>query len=117
LAYIATLEAVDQGVKRRVDGAVRIANLTVAYLSHGGGDAEVMSVDGAVARNLDLIGVPFETAVERAREWQQLPAQQIAELTDAKDLIRSCAPLSSMVQDPSLSEQLARWTSICDTLP
>jgi hypothetical protein len=117
LAYGAILEEVNQGMRRPVEGAVRMADLTAAYLDDGGQETELIDVDSAVARNLDLIEIPVDIAVEQAREWRNLPTYKILALRDAKNLVQSCSLLISRVHDPALSERLAPWLAIWKDLP
>jgi hypothetical protein len=102
LAYSAILEEVDQGMRCPVDGAVRMTDLTAAYLNRGGNETELFDVDSAVARNLDLIEVPVGIAAEQAREWRSLPSDRVFVLRDAKNLVQSCSLIASRIHDPAL---------------
>lgn len=117
LAHTTTDGAVRQAAMSEREGAIRIANLAVFYLSADNVDDAPFEVDSIVAECLDLIEISLDVATEQAKGWKALPLEQIRRLRTAKNLLNPCQRLGDRVTDPALKSRLSGWLRILDSLP
>ncbi|MFK3983491.1 hypothetical protein ACI2K4_24285 [Micromonospora sp. NPDC050397] len=86
--------------------------MTTEYILRGGDNAEIVSVDEIVGHNLGLTAISPSVAVVRARNLKDLSLDELRELDDARDLIRSCLELVDRVKNVKVAQELALWSEV-----